>query len=264
MSKYIITACHNMTGDGITAFFGSLSSLAEKMEDVSIICLGDLAMGTKEFSCKVDVQRLPLYEKSNSIVVDRFRTAVDLALADDDVVLFVDSRDLVFQDNPFDDMLVQMRNHNVGLVATAESQKHTLDSEKSNRIWQENLNGGVFPAHMNGRAILYCGCWGGMWKHVNEHLVRMLDMMSGHAHWFGLDQAVHNRLVWETRQDWRILHQENTLCHHLCLVEKPTYRKHVVYNAIGTLPCVVHQYDRHPELANNIITHYGKTYELLQ
>lgn len=173
--------------------------------------------------------------------------------ADANQVLLTDLRDVVFQDDPFTRPLA-------GLEVFLEDPSHTIAAETFNRRWIQNLYG---PGRLEVLAAKTVSCSGtvvGTREAILHYLKEMSEAITWRRRPLGPhDQGVHNHLLRSGR-----LGQVTVVPNGHGRVLTMGGMKEVirdeggwVLNADGSVPAVLHQYDRHRRLAEELFTRFG-------
>lgn len=167
-------------------------------------------------------------------------------------VLLTDVRDVIFQDDPFRDPLPG------DIVAFLETTNLRIGVESLNTGWLQENYGEAMTARLNGRRISCCGTVmgtsEGMLTYLEAFLFEIIKLRSI-AH--GADTSVHNVLVHEGLRE-RVSLVENlagavgTIGADIAK-ELSLNPRGLVVNDRSILVPVLHQYDRHLELAMSLI-----------
>jgi hypothetical protein len=170
------------------------------------------------------------------------------SLPDVSEVMVTDIRDVLFQDDPF--------RGGVGrLEVFAEEPPATIGGQQANSDWIRELYGPAVLAEMADKPISCSGTVFG----DRESILHYLSEMRQESFWrrqplTAHDQGIHNYLVWSGRLEPVTL-VANGEGRVLSMALMPSFRRdHDGYllNRDGTRPAVVHQYDRHPELLDEL------------
>jgi hypothetical protein len=167
-------------------------------------------------------------------------------------VLLTDVRDVVFQDDPFRDPLPS------DIVAFLETADMRFGVEPVNTNWVRENYGEPMVIKLSGKRTSCCGTVMGTSEGMEAYLAAFTGQMlilPSVAH--GADTSVHNVLVYEVLRE-RVSVVEN-LAGAVGTIGADTSNqlsldtKGLVVNERGVLVPVLHQYDRHPALASNLV-----------
>ena len=252
--NHIVTAYQNLppTDLGLQAFLSSLGTLNLNPSENDLVMLGDGTMEHLPHS-EVSVTWVPLKKVQGSVVIDRFHTAQYLPFADDDMVVLTDCRDVVFQGNPF-------HFHPKLVHVFQEDIRQTVDVEASNSGWIKLIHFGNVPADLVGKPIICAGVIAGRWKLLQHYLALLSMKMINYPPFFGLDQALHNLMVYTDNWLFERWSNEKGPVLHMVLSGCPPNQCSefgVVENSGGFMPAIVHQYDRYPQVRDAIFKRYG-------
>lgn len=173
-----------------------------------------------------------------------------------DLVILTDVRDVIFQRDPS-----LLANTHAGLVVSLEDQSTTLGSCQENSEWLLRTYGRAVLRSLRDQPISCAGVTFGSYAGVLDYLRAMVDqLLTIPRDFHGADQAVHNFLL---RSGSLSPFQEyaNGQGPVLTLGTSSVYELSDhgdVLNADGSLPTIVHQYDRHPALARHIYAGIGR------
>lgn len=164
---------------------------------------------------------------------------------DADVVLLSDLRDVVFQADPFDPPV-----H--GLELFLEDSSSRLGVEPFNRRWLHNLYGPERLAALAQRPTSCSGTTVGDKEAILDYLTAMWQAIQWRRRPLGShDQGVHNELINLHRfPAARVVSNATGRVLTMGLMTGIRINEDgLVLNDDGTVPSVLHQYDRHPQLA---------------
>jgi hypothetical protein len=155
---------------------------------------------------------------------------------------------VVFQDDPFAEPVT-------GLEVFLEDAAQHLEHDAFNSRWIADLFGSARLAEIGSNVISCSGTVIGS----REAMLRYLSRMAAAIHWrrrpLGChDQGIHNHLL-RAGQLAPVQVVRNEHGRVLTMGAMKTYRQDEfgrVLNADGTVPAVVHQFDRHPRLAYDL------------
>jgi len=165
-----------------------------------------------------------------------------------DAVLIADVRDVIFQRTPFDPMPT-------GLEVFLEEPRTTLSSPGFNSSWGRDLYGPRWTEVGDG-PVSCSGVTAGTATDVHRYCRTMAaEVRTARIGLGPRDQAIHN---WLLRQgQLNPVEQVVNGSGRVFTVDQyvmPTLdERGLILNADGSVPAVVHQYDRHPSLAARII-----------
>lgn len=178
-----------------------------------------------------------------------YREIVASAGADVDQVLLTDVRDVFFQRDPFESPIA-------GLEVYLEDPSVTIAGESRNSRWIRDLYGrGELDAF--GSQVVSCsGTVAGRRDAILSYLGAMVEEIMRHRGPLGShDQGVHNHLLRRgLLPSTRIV--ENGHGRVLTMGGMAEFVRDAegcVLNTDGTIPAVLHQYDRHSDLATKLI-----------
>lgn len=165
-------------------------------------------------------------------------------------ILLADVRDVWFQSDPFDDFPEQ------GFVVGMETDHYTLASEPHNAEWLVRAYGPDYLKKIGHEPVSCSGVTYGSREQMLTYLDAMVEQtlkLGFLPCWYGCDQAVHNFLILEdglnpvTRLD--TLRGTIATLNDLSRDEIQINSSNLLLNRDGSLPAIVHQYDRIPGLA---------------
>lgn len=171
-----------------------------------------------------------------------------------DYVMFSDVRDIIFQKDPFafpmDD----------SLCFFAESERMTIANSPINAEWVKEGLGPEALLKIGHNPIICGGTFIGSTRHMLDFLEILLDAAARHFKALpvetktsgGIEQGFLNYLVYTGAVPFARIFQNNdgpifTLGHESKIDFNPKTK--IVKNAKGLIPNVVHQYDRHLDIA---------------
>ena len=200
--------------------------------------------------------RKVLYKKMLNLAVVRYFHALDFLEANIghyNNILLTDVRDVIFQDDPFRDPLPR------GITAFLEAPKNVFGEETLyNDPWIRDNYGELKLRQLTGQRISCCGTVmgteTGMLEYLRAFFCEIIKLRSV-AH--GADTSIHNVLVRE------VLREHATVVENLqgaVATIGSNFNERLqledgglVLGPSGCLVPVLHQYDRHPELANSLM-----------
>jgi hypothetical protein len=171
-------------------------------------------------------------------------------------ILLTDVRDVIFQDDPFRDSLAG------DVVAFLEAPHMVFGDEPMNDGWIRNNYGEWMSSRLAGKRISCCGTVMGTEVGMIDYLgafVAEIERLKSVAH--SADTSVHNVLVRESLVN-RIAVVENFHSAVGTISSSPLSRAVIgsdgrVLGPVGLPVPVLHQYDRHPDLMNQLATKYA-------
>lgn len=163
-----------------------------------------------------------------------------------DRVMLSDVRDVIFQDDPFNGIDPN------ALTVAAEEAHITFGADVTNTTWIKQCYGDAMARELEGQQVFCSGTTFGGLEVMRNYLSQLRPELERHrGPVFGRDQAGHNVLVRRMPEESvRIV--RNRHGHVLTMGRMSTYSRDenwTVLNDDGSVPAVVHQYDRHPDLA---------------
>lgn len=174
-------------------------------------------------------------------------------------VLLSDVRDVVFQSDPFEQLPVD------GLATGIETPRYTLATEPFNRMLVERVYGASGLARIGDRPISCCGVTAGDRDSIRRYLEAMMAEIRAYGREAArrpTDQAPHNHLLW-TGQLGEFHRCESLAGPIATLAMHDEHELELsddgrLLNRDGTVPSIVHQYDRWPEVERTLLrTHAG-------
>ena len=199
--------------------------------------------------------------KNSCVIVQRhflFRDILNLHADEYQTVMMTDARDVVFQRDPFD-FDIQPESINYFL----EPEYTRIQDCQTNSKWIRWMLGEDalkrLGPHYISCAGTIIGCTKLMQVHnkiLTESLIHNLrNSISG-----GLDQALHNSIVWDklVPNSKRIPNRAGIIItmHHMKRAEWTISDDGLIMIAGNKIPNTVHQYDRHPEANKAILSRY--------
>jgi hypothetical protein len=155
----------------------------------------------------------------------------------DEPVVIADIRDVIFQKNPEYYMPTE------GVNVFQEYEGMTIGKCPYNSRWMNELN----INQWDNRTIICAGITSGR---LSEYLDKLCNMLEKAPFMAGIDQAVHNHLIYSGKVSANIYSNEEgqvyTVGH---LPKESVYVDDNIRNKTGEIPCMVHQYDRHVNLS---------------
>jgi hypothetical protein len=193
------------------------------------------------------------FEGLQALRYEHYREIVASAGASVDQVFLTDVRDVFFQRDPFDSPVA-------GLEVYLEDPSITLASEPRNRKWLRDLYGRAELRAIGDQVVSCSGTVAGSGDAILGYLDAMAEEIKQHRRPLGShDQGVHNHLLRRGLLSATIV--ENGHGRVLTMGGMATFDRDAegrVINADGTVPAVLHQYDRHTGLATELTSSRGE------
>ncbi|HLX33022.1 MAG TPA: hypothetical protein VKR79_09690 [Gaiellaceae bacterium] len=165
-----------------------------------------------------------------------------------DAVLLTDLRDVAFQRDPFEGPVE-------GLEVYLEDPSVQIGSDPFNTRWIRNLYGRGELERLRGRTASCSGTVVGTGSSVLAYLDEMTKEIARHRRPLGShDQGIHNGLLQHGRLPFATV-VPNGIGRVLTLGKMSSYATSpdgTVLNADGTVPAILHQWDRHAELVERV------------
>lgn len=176
---------------------------------------------------------------------------------DADQVLITDMRDVIFQADPFSAPID-------GLEVFLEDPSYTIAGTAFNRQWMRDLYGPTVVAALADHVVSCSGTVAGPRDDMIRYLRCMVNAVRDQAPLGSRDQAIHNRLLRGGELDPVTVIANGTgrvlTMGGVARVRRDDTGR--VLNDDGTVAPVLHQYDRHPWLAADLLQrvnpHHGK------
>ena len=227
----IVSTAIDFNADQVRPF---MTSLLDTGYDGDIIFLVN-ECPAKYYLKSMNVEVVDNQSQGYPLNSDRFFMYKEFVRGVDDS-LIVDSRDLVFQSDPSLHMPLK------GIHAFEEDRSQTLGTCPYNNLWLTQMLGtNPYPE----KPIL---CAGTICGQLSEYIIDLWEHIKSTNPLIGFDQGIHNHLCYSGKYDVTI-HENGmpvytvgyTHSDNIDLVEGIIYKD-------GDLPCIIHQYDRHPKL----------------
>lgn len=170
------------------------------------------------------------------------------AAPDVDYVMLTDVRDVCFQGDPFTDSLPS-------LEVALEDESVRIGDDAFNTRWLTELFGGAFVERFRGGAIACSGTTLGPRDEMLSYLHQMASEISLYRRPLGpRDQGVHNALVLTGRlPNARLVPNERGRVLTLGAMKRLRISAEgFAVNADGTIPPVLHQWDRHGDFVSRL------------
>ena len=175
-------------------------------------------------------------------------------------IMLSDIRDVVIQRDPFD------FETSGGVSVVMESPPTTIGQCAYNRKWIKSMFGRAVLDELGSFRIVCSGVTFGSYDGIMAYLQRMTEylcspLLARNVAMFGLDQAVHNYLIWKKKlEDVQVFEHGAGPVLHMSQLEKNAIKQDSggnVLNDDGAIVNVAHQYDRHPKVAEHVQTRYA-------
>jgi hypothetical protein len=162
-------------------------------------------------------------------------------------ILFCDSRDVVFQADPF--------AGDWAPLWTGEEDKR-IEECHLNSLWLQRVGGKAALRETKHERIVCVGVVGGRVEHIYEYFQRsgkIVERLAPDILLVGGDQGIHNYLVrFQTDLGFTVMPNGNHLALHVAYTSPADLR--IENDLVGLrnrpeVPAILHQYDRHPQLA---------------
>jgi hypothetical protein len=168
-----------------------------------------------------------------------------------DHVMLADIRDILFQRDPFDFEIPD------GLSVFREDPGKTIGTCFSNSSWIRNGFGEAVLKELYHKPISCSGTTIGTMPAMLDHLARVVPILCAYKKQDSIDQATHNFVLYKCPP--KVVHRfENDSGPILTManVDPARFRfdRHgLLINPSGRVYNTLHQYDRHPELAGQLL-----------
>jgi hypothetical protein len=169
--------------------------------------------------------------------------------ADAQEILLSDLRDVIFQADPFARPLPP-------LELALEDPSATLTEQPNNRRWLAGLYGERALAGLEGLVVSCSGTVIGRRAGILHYLSEMRDEIAGRRRPLGShDQGVHNYLLRSGRfgDPAVVANGHGRILTMGAMASVPEREDGIALNADGTVPAVLHQYDRDPARAERLL-----------
>lgn len=172
-----------------------------------------------------------------------------------DRIMFTDVRDVVFQRDPFD-----FDDHG-RVMSFLEPPIVTLDTHPLYRGWISASFGEQFAAKYGTRRVSCCAITTGPRRQIRAYFSEFVRLLQSNTtvepFRFGMDSAIHNRIIWESLvPDMEVVENLQGPVAHLAVLKRdeiPVNAAGKLVNRDGSVINVVHQYDRHADLAQLLL-----------
>lgn len=165
-----------------------------------------------------------------------------------DNVMISDIRDVLFQSHPLDRPLEE-------LEVFMEDPGVTLGQPGWNRWWYCQVYGEGALRGLENQVVSCSGITIGPLVAMTAYLAAMADEIEKHRRLplLGHDQAIHNRLVVSGQVACRRIPNGTGRVLTMGMMRHVPFNGTTVTQANGSVPAVLHQYDRHPHLADQLV-----------
>jgi hypothetical protein len=192
-------------------------------------------------------------EGLQSLRYKHYYDVIERMAADADQILLTDVRDVLFQADPFDPDVAE-------LEVVLEDPSMTLDDQPNNRRWLAGLYGPDVLVALRGLTASCSGTVAGQRAGILRYLAEMRAAISWRRRPLGShDQGIHNYLL-RNGQFGEPLIVENGSGRVLTMGGMTRVRERsdgTVLNEDGSVPAVLHQYDRDPDRAARLLARLG-------
>ena len=192
------------------------------------------------------------------ITLERFFSALDFLeakMGPGDRLMVSDGRDVILQADPFE---------RVGQDLVTGQEEKEMRACSTNSGWLADLYGKQVAEDLAARPILCSGVSLGDREAMRGYLTAMAEEIWRCFPRIGIrgyfDQAVHNRIIYGGRYSVQATLSEQGHIATLGLMDSSLLswdEKRGKLAVDGKSPAVVHQYDRHPGMADKVSSHYS-------
>lgn len=163
-----------------------------------------------------------------------------------DRIMFSDIRDVIFQKNPFD------YNYKPGLYCFLEDADTKIKDEKHNSFWIQHGFGPEELSKIGHNTICCSGVTIGDYVSIIDYLEKMINHIIKLKNVGGLDQGIHNYLIYNNKLDSLNLINDDegpiTTLSYFKNFNKVLFHNGSIINKSGQPVNIVHQYDRNLSL----------------
>ena len=218
-----------------------------------ILFVDNISDFTRDALIKNNVEILPIPDEfKNSLIVNArwqiYKKFLDERGKNYGQVLVTDVRDVIFQG----DIFSKYENFSDYLgYAVEEGNIRPIDKEPVDWIWIKNFFGEDTANKLADKPAICAGTAIGTVKEAKIFFSAQWEMLKKSISW-GDDQAVMNYLVYEKLLPIENLIKIDTQTGEiltLALTDNPATKENFILRGNGEIPAVVHQYDRHKNLA---------------
>jgi hypothetical protein len=193
------------------------------------------------------------FEGLQSLRYKHYHDVIERIAPDAEEILLTDVRDVLFQADPFDREVAE-------LEVVLEDPSMTLDDQPNNRRWLAGLYGPDALVALRGLTASCSGTVAGRRAGILRYLAEMRTAIGWRRRPLGShDQGIHNYLL-RNGQLGEPLIVENGSGRVLTMGGMARVRERsdgTVLNDDGSVPAVLHQYDRDPDRAARLLTRLG-------
>lgn len=239
----IIGAISNYDYNTLSPFFSSLGKAN---------FVGDVVMFTHNMSgvAPKTIISVPFVPNSLQIHDRRFVLALDYIMnhKEYDNILICDVRDVIFQADPFTRGLLS------GLHCFLEDKSMTIGSCPFNSSWIRNTFGIEVLKEIGENYISCCGVTIGDRASIIEYLKLMNTFIypGRPGPTIGVDTAAHNYILRKNLMPATITTNGEGQVLTMGYMKKINFSNGQLYNNDGSIPSIVHQYDRHKNITEQI------------
>ncbi len=180
-----------------------------------------------------------------------YRTYLAECGKDYECVMLADIRDILFQRDPFD------FEKPPGLCVFLEDRCQTIGSNHSNSTWMRDGFGAEVLAELSDKSIFCAGAVFGSPAVLRDFLEQSLELYHLKKNGELIDQAAFNYLLYkQPPKAWQIFDNDNGPVLTMSNMKPGQFcfnEQDLMVNAAGRVFNVLHQYDRHPELAPQLL-----------
>ena len=204
--------------------------------------------GAREYLESQGVEILDDIDNGYPINSRRFLVYREFLRGVSEPVIICDVRDIIFQSNPEENMPVD------GINVFREYEGITIGECPYNSKWMKAIFGKV---KWGDKEIICAGATSGR---LTEYCDAVWQMLSNLPPTVGLDQAVHNHLIYSERIKANVVLNEAGQVYTVGYMPRESVSlagDGFIRNKAGEIPCMIHQYDRHQNLTKMVKEKYG-------
>jgi hypothetical protein len=168
-----------------------------------------------------------------------------------DHVLLADTRDILFQRDPFDFEIPE------GLSTFLEDPSQKIGNNISNSTWMREGYGATVLKELADQRIHCAGTILGSPAVLVNYLDQVLQLYAARKPLYTIDQTTHNYILQkQPPKVWRAFDNDTGPVFTMAQVNPSQFRfneQGLMVNAHGRIFNTLHQYDRHPRLAQQLI-----------
>ena len=218
-----------------------------------ILFVDNISNFTRDALIKNNVELLPISDEFKSSLIVNARWAIYKKFLDERgknyrQVFVTDIRDVIFQGNIF--ATYENFSNYLG-YAVEEGAIRPVDKEPVDWIWIKNFFGEEEANKLANKPAICCGTVIADVESMKKFSVEMYKILVKSSAW-GDEQATMNYLVYEKLLPIDELIKIDTQTGDiltLALTDNPATKENFILRGDGGIPAVVHQYDRHKNLA---------------